>query len=158
MDARFQKIVDKLLIIEGGYVDDPRDRGGETKFGISKRRYPALDIKNLTKEQAVNIFYTDFWTMYGYDRIEDDRLAEKVFSFCVNMGPNQAHVILQIALNQTGCRVVVDGLLGPKTIAAVNGHPNPAWLLAAYRLEVIKYYLSLEAGRFERGWIRRAVE
>lgn len=46
---------------EGGYVNDPKDPGGETKFGISKRSYPSLDIKNLTLEKAKEIYIRDYW-------------------------------------------------------------------------------------------------
>ena len=57
MDANlttFNEIIEKVLDHEGGYVNDPTDRGGETNFGIAKRFYPDVDIKNLTKEQAIN--------------------------------------------------------------------------------------------------------
>jgi len=50
---------------EGGYSDDPNDPGGETKFGISKRSYPSLDIKNLTIDQARSIYYRDYWQASG---------------------------------------------------------------------------------------------
>jgi len=157
MDARFQKYVDNVLIAEGGYVNDPKDPGGETKFGISKRRYPTLDIKNLTRDQAVEIYHQDFWLVHHYDRITNDSIAGKVFDLCVNMGPNKAHVLLQIALNFTGSQVVIDGRLGPKTLEAINNHSNPAWLLAAYKVEAVKYYLKLNMPRFSAGWVRRAV-
>jgi lysozyme family protein len=157
MDDRFLKIVDNLLITEGGYVDDPKDAGGETRFGISKRSYPALDIKNLTRDEAVNIYYTDFWTMYSYGKIRNDSLAEKVFSLSVNMGPFKAHLLLQVALNFTGRQVLIDGYLGAVTLKAVNDHPSPGWLLATYKIEAVKHYLKLDKPRFDRGWILRAV-
>ncbi|SPD73798.1 conserved hypothetical protein [uncultured Desulfobacterium sp.] len=157
MEERFLKFVDNLLKIEGGYNNDTEDRGGETKYGISRRSYPTLDIKALTREKAVEIYYQDFWRMYHYDQITDDRIAEKVFSFCVNMGPMEAHVLLQTALVSSGVQVAIDGHLGPKSIEAVNSHPNPAWLLAEYKIAVVNYYLSLNQPRFIGGWVRRAV-
>ena len=57
----FDKAMNFVGLMEGGYVNDPIDKGGETKYGISKRSYPNLDIKNLTKEQAREIYYKDFW-------------------------------------------------------------------------------------------------
>ena len=57
----FNKIIEKVLEHEGGYVNDPKDLGGETKYGITKRFYPDVDIKNLTKEQAKTIYHTDYW-------------------------------------------------------------------------------------------------
>jgi lysozyme family protein len=52
---------------EGGYVNDPQDPGGETKYGISKRSYPNLDIAGLTLEQAQGIYYSDYWGALGLD-------------------------------------------------------------------------------------------
>ena len=52
MKTTFDKIIEVVLEHEGGYVNDPDDAGGETKYGIAKRWYPSVDIKNLTKEQA----------------------------------------------------------------------------------------------------------
>ena len=51
----FNEIIEKVLEHEGGYVNDPKDLGGETKYGITKRFYPDIDIKNLTIEQAKDI-------------------------------------------------------------------------------------------------------
>lgn len=52
---------------EGGYVNDPKDPGGETKWGISKRAYPNLDIANLTPQQAADIYARDYWDASGCD-------------------------------------------------------------------------------------------
>ena len=57
----FDILVKKVLKHEGGYVNDPSDPGGETKYGISKRAFPDLDIKNLTEEQAILIYYDEYW-------------------------------------------------------------------------------------------------
>lgn len=168
MDERFLKFVDNVLITEGGYVDDPRDPGGETKFGISKRRYPALDIKNLTRDEAVNLYYTDFWAMYSYGKIKDDRIAEKVFSLCVNMGAATAHTLLQIAVNSAYLQmkrqgwegfasIHVDGIIGAETIDAINQFSDPQLILDKYRIRAARYYLSLNKQRFERGWLIRAL-
>lgn len=157
MDERFLRIVEKVLDAEGGYSNDPDDPGGQTAWGISQKRYPELDIKRLTRDEAAELYRLDFWTKYSYDRIRDDLLAEKAFSLAVNLGPYKAHVLLQISLNYTGKHVVIDGHLGPKSLEAVNSHPNPAWLLAAYKIEAVKYYLSLGKAKFDRGWIKRAV-
>jgi len=56
----FEQIINDVLEHEGGYVNDPLDKGGETNFGIAKRWYPDLDIKALTKNDAVNIYYNDY--------------------------------------------------------------------------------------------------
>ena len=61
MTTNFLRAVKEVLKIEGGYVNNPNDRGGETKYGISKRAYPNVDIKNLTLDKAKQIYYNDYW-------------------------------------------------------------------------------------------------
>ena len=63
----FKDGVIQVLNHEGGYVDDPDDNGGETNFGISKRAYPRVDIKNLTRKQAIKIYYQDYWIKTGVE-------------------------------------------------------------------------------------------
>ena len=74
----FESIVQVVLKHEGGYVNDPDDSGGETNFGISKRAFPDLDIKNLTKEDAVKIYHDKYWKP---SRVESSRKRAKV-SLC----------------------------------------------------------------------------
>lgn len=78
--------------IEGGYVADPRDPGGETKFGISKRAYPHTDIANLTLEQAQAIYLRDYWDHCGCDSMPWER-ALCVFDCAVNEGQNVARAL-----------------------------------------------------------------
>jgi lysozyme family protein len=85
----FEKAVAFVLTWEGGYSDDPDDAGSETNFGISKRAYPHLDIKNLTKEEAINIYFNDYWLKAGCDALED-KLATIVFDTAVNLGVSRA--------------------------------------------------------------------
>src|SRR5690606_26803467 len=86
-DERFRRAVEVVLAHEGSYVNDPADPGGETKFGISKRQYPDLDIASLTREQAVEIYRRDWWDKYGYGRLASPAIATKVFDLSVNVGP-----------------------------------------------------------------------
>lgn len=159
MDERFKKAVELVLQHEGGYVNDPQDPGGETKYGISKRSYSRLDIKHLTRDMATQIYYDDWWNRHGYSMIADEELAAKVFDMAVNMGAKRAHMILQEALNRTTpWRLSVDGILGPLTLEAVNNHPYPPLLLAELRLGAISFYLGLNKPRFISGWIRRALD
>ena len=161
-EERFRHAVEIVLRHEGGYVKDPLDPGGETKFGISKRAYPDLDIANLTREQAIEIYRRDWWKRYGYDRIKSLEVATKVFDLAVNMGPQAAHRCLQRALHACGQRhVVIDGLIGQQTIGAVNSVESEAALLAALRAEAAAHYRGLierreELRRFEQGWLNRA--
>jgi len=94
----FTKAVDDLIDNwEGGYVDDPKDPGGETKYGISRAQYPKLDIKDLTRDQAIDIYYRDYWLRYKLDeKISDPAIRAKCFNMGVLMGPLTA---LAIALS-----------------------------------------------------------
>lgn len=74
---------------EGGYVNDPDDPGGETKWGISKKSYPDLDIKNLTNEQALMIYAKDYWNPLGCDNIVFP-FNVAVFDTAVNCGTQRA--------------------------------------------------------------------
>ena len=70
---------------DGGYTNDPVDPGGETKWGISKRAYPDIDIKSLTKEEALIIYEKDYWLKIGADKMEK-RMAIACFDSAVNCG------------------------------------------------------------------------
>lgn len=161
MDGRFLSAVEVVLAHEGGYTNDPADPGGETKYGISKRSYPNLDIKKLTRDQAVQIYHQDWWTKYGYDQIQDQAVATKVFDLSVNMGPAQGHRILQRAVNFVdGAGLKVDGVIGPKTLAATNA-ADPEKVLQMMRYKAAEYYHALARKRVESrafllGWLNRA--
>lgn len=70
---------------DGGYTDDPTDPGGETRWGISKRAYPDIDIKSLTKEEAMLLYERDYWLKIGADKM-DKRMAITCFDSAVNCG------------------------------------------------------------------------
>lgn len=155
----FDRAVVKLLAHEGGYVKDPRDPGGETNYGISKRTYPTLDIKALTRASAIALYHADWWERHGYGKIADPELAAKMFDFAVNMGASRAHMILQEAVNETSTAgLCLDGWIGPQSLEAINNHPHPQWLLAAYRLGAVAFYVSLSQSRYLAGWVSRALD
>ncbi len=87
----FDKAFAFVLQNEGRYNYDASDAGGETKFGISKKSYPDVDIAHLTEEQASAIYERDFWAPYASF---PDWIATKVFGIAVNMGHKQAVTIL----------------------------------------------------------------
>ena len=160
MDERFLQAVEVVLAHEGGYVNDPRDPGGETKYGISKRSYPELDIARLTCEDAIAIYYRDWWQRYGYGRLQDEAVATKIFDMAVNMGPVTAHRLLQEALVFLGYDIAVDGIIGPQTIAAAN-KADPMRLLQVLRWMAAHHYYRIADQRpqsraFLVGWLRRA--
>jgi lysozyme family protein len=162
----FARAIARLLGDEGGLVDTPADPGGETKFGISKREYPDLDIAALTRADAVVIYFRDWWQRYRYSELPGP-IAAKLFDLAVNIGPDHAVRCLQRALRACGRRVVEDGALGRATTTAV-GAANQLAMLAALRAEAAGYYralAALERGRraggdreFLDGWLNRAYE
>jgi lysozyme family protein len=159
-DEKFKKAIERVLEFEGGYVNDPSDAGGETKYGISKRSYPNLDIRNLSLEGAKLLYYRDFWEPQLYRDFESVELAAKVFDLAVNLGASKAHLLLQRALRSVGNPVNEDGILGKITLAAVNA-ANSRELLAALKSEAAGYYRCIVAknssqNKFINGWLRRA--
>ncbi len=162
----FARAIVRVLGDEGGYVDNPADPGGETKFGITKRQYPDLEIATLTQADAVAIYYRDWWQRYRYSELPGP-IGAKLFDLAVNIGPDHAVKCLQRALRACGRRVAEDGALGRETNTAV-GAANQLAMLAALRAEAAGYYralAALERGRrpggdrvFLEGWLNRAYE
>jgi lysozyme family protein len=85
-----EAVADLIDNWEGGYENDPEDPGGETKFGISKRSYPSLDIAGLTRDHAIAIYYRDWWQKYKLDTDVPAAIRAKVFNMMVLMGPMPA--------------------------------------------------------------------
>lgn len=155
----FQESIKVILKHEGGYVNDPVDPGGETNMGISKRAYPDLDIKGLTKEKAEEIYYKDYWLKSKAPQVPDE-LRLIYFDMVVNMGKSRAVKILQTAVNAKGVKTDIDGGIGPQTISnSLKSGLEPA-RLRSYR---VKYYADLvnrrtSLERYWYGWYRRATQ
>lgn len=144
-----EKWLIRILGHEGGYSDDPDDPGGETKWGISKRSYPHLDIKNLTVEDAAEIYKRDFLAPLKWERYADG-VAYQILDFGVNSGPRTAIKRLQRELG-----VKDDGVVGPITIARINAlsESDLIMILIAARIE---YMTDLRNWpEHGRGWMRR---
>ena len=146
----FEQAFELLVGHEGGYVNDPRDPGGETKYGISKRSYPNLDIARLTLAEAKDIYLRDFW-----DRAKMDSLPEKarfdIFDTAVNSGIGTA-----IRLAQKAVGVAEDGYMGPITIKAINEFSGSAFV-SLFNSERLLFWTSLSNWRDHgKGWARRA--
>lgn len=110
----FDKAFQIVIGHEGSYVDHPNDPGGETKYGISKRSYPNVDIKNLMLDQAKAIYLKDFWNRLKCDEMPDI-VRYPLFDAAVNSGVSQAVKWLQEAVNSKP-----DGIIGPNTLLAVK--------------------------------------
>ena len=125
--------IDAIIAREGGYGNDPRDRGGATRFGITQATARACgyagDLRVLPRETAVAIYRTFYWSRPGLDRVATRApdLAVTLFDTAVNMGVAVAIGFLQRALNalNRGAAdypdVAPDGQMGPATLAALDG-------------------------------------
>lgn len=145
----FVAAFDRLMGNEGGYVNNAADPGGETNWGISKRSYPNVDIKALTREGAKAIYLRDFWQRIHADELFDG-VAFQSLDFAVNSGIETAVRKLQAAL-----RVADDGHWGPVTRAAAKAmsETDQIMRLNAQRL---RFMAGLSAWQtFGRGWARR---
>lgn len=165
--ATFAKAIPGLLEREGGYVNNPNDPGGETKYGISKRSYPTEDIKNLTPQRAAFLYERDFWNPFRLGEVNDESIAAKMLDMAVNMGPITMVQRVQRALNYilVGTPVTVDGHIGPMTLGYINGMNarQTRILLLALEAYSAHRYIELIEGpdprydRFSEGWLVRAM-
>lgn len=149
---KFEQAIEILLKHEGGYVNHPKDPGGETNFGIAKRFYPDLNIRTLTKEDAVEIYRRDFWEKCKIELLPP-ALRLIVFDCAVNQGPGVAVGLLQAAVGSK-----VDGVLGPETLTKLQGL-NVTKVLekyAALRLE--RYQRNPKFAYFGDGWTKRLLD
>ena len=124
----FEEAFKEVIKIEKGYVNSEFDRGGETKYGISKKTYPDVDIANLTLDEAKKIYFYDFWNCdtLTLSNIEDKEIAIELFDTSVNMGQTTAGIFLQKALNRMNRNnkiykdLLVDGHIGAISLNALN--------------------------------------
>lgn len=148
----FDTLIDRVLSNEGGYVFNAQDPGGETKFGIAKRSYPDVDIKNLTRGQAIEIYRRDFWLRVSGDQLPS-AFAFQALDAAVNHGIGNA-----VRWMQRAAGVADDGVIGPMTIAAVQA-ASPADLVLLFLAERLSFYTKLKTfDEFGRGWSNRIAE
>ena len=160
MKSNYDKCLETILHHEGGYVNHPKDPGGETNLGVTKRVYQehggTKDMKDLLVEDVAPIYKKGYW-----DKIKGDDLPGGldlcVFDFGVNAGPGRAAKFLQQMIGTT-----VDGGIGPNTLAKVeeyvreNGEHET---VKKYQEMRQKYYEQLSTfATFGRGWTRRVEE
>ena len=161
----FDSAVITVLQHEGGYINNPRDPGAETCFGISKRSYPNINIRNITRGEATEIYFRDWWQKFGYCNIRDQHLATKIFDAAVNIGAKKAHQLLQRAITSFDKTILIDGICGKQTFQAIqelNEENLTAYLIDRFRILLSHYYLELTeinpANRiFLHGWLKRAL-
>ena len=148
--ADFEEAIPTVLENEGGLVDDRNDPGGLTKYGISQRSYPNVDIRNLTVEGAKAIYLRDYWMFSG---IVSQPVATKLLDMYV-LAKHNAIKVIQSLLGADE-----DGIYGPATEKLIN-LADPAQLLANFRIGMVQYYIDVaekhpeEAGDL-KGWLKR---
>lgn len=152
--ADFNAVIDHILKWEGGEVNNPNDPGGHTKYGISKRAYPDLDISLLTVDHAKKIYRKDYWDKFRGDDLIEQLKANVIMDFAVNAGVSRS-----IKLAQRVAGVTVDGIVGPQTMAGIYTAKN---FVVDFTLERVKYYTDLAVKKksmrtFHFGWIRRTL-
>jgi len=158
--SNFQECLEIILHHEGGYVNHPKDPGGETNLGVTKRVYEehggTKDMKDLTVEDVAPIYEKGYW-----NRIKGDDLPNGlnlcVFDFGVNAGTGRAAKYLQRLVGTTA-----DGGIGPNTLKCVNEYVDENGLeetIKAYQEARQAYYEKLSTFEtFGRGWTRRVEE
>ncbi len=141
-----------LMKHEGGYVWDPMDPGGQTRFGLSKRAYPHLDIDKVTVDDAQKIYERDYWFAVRAAELPA-ALRYSVFDAAVNSGNRQAILWLQ---RSAGAKD--DGVLGPKTLTAV-AESDPYRLACSFNGQRLRHFTGLKTWqRFGRGWAQRLAD
>ena len=160
MQANYDKCLETILHHEGGYVNHPKDPGGETNLGVTKRVYEEFggtkDMKDLTVEDVAPIYKKGYW-----DKMKGDDLPNGldlcVFDFGVNAGPGRAAKYLQTMIG-----TVADGGIGPNTLAKLKEYVDEHGLAKSidnYQEARQAYYEKLSTfATFGRGWTRRVDE
>ena len=161
MQSNYDKCLETILHHEGGYVNHPKDPGGETNLGVTKRVYEewggTKDMKDLTVEDVAPIYKKNYW-----DRVKGDDLPNGldlcIFDFAVNAGPGRAAKMIQKMIG-----VTVDGGIGPNTLRALGLYEEEvggvAEVIVEYQKQRQLYYESLSTfDTFGRGWTRRVDE
>ena len=149
----FEKAIEIVLKREGGHLTTAEaqkqgDPGGETKFGISKRAYPELDIATLTKEQAMVIYHQDYWNPMQADHATWP-MALFIFDSAVNQGTHAATRMMQQALGTSD-----DGVIGPATLQLMTAaRPFHAAKFMAIRAK--RYAVTNNYDKFGEGWLIR---
>jgi lysozyme family protein len=164
--TKFDKAFEEIIAIEGGLTNDKNDRGGLTKYGISQKAFPNVDIKNLTLEGAKKIYLDNYWKTAN---INLDKLDEKngieLFDIAVNMGVGTAARKLQEALNLMNrnqkdfANLTVDGNAGNKTIEAYLKVNKDILFKVLNGLQFMRYVAIVGRDEtqedFFNGWMKR---
>lgn len=150
--------ISKTLVHEGGFVDDPADPGGATKYGITQKDLPGEDISAITEQQAID-YYKQHYVKELYSQIESQAVGEKIFDMGVLDGVGTVIHVLQAVLKPSFPDVTIDGDFGPVTLSAVN-QSDDASLLQAYKSALVARAIQIVTAKpgekkFFAGWVAR---
>jgi lysozyme family protein len=161
MTGEFEKSLKRILKHEGGFVNDPLDSGGMTNLGVTKRVWEEFvghpvseaDMRALTPEKVGSMYKLKYWNP-SYCEVLPKGLDYVVFDFAVNAGTGRSVKTLQQAI---GC--VADGVIGPKTMVAIND-AEPKDLIAKFSDARADFYQGIvtrkpDQARFIKGWLNR---
>lgn len=162
--TRFEKAFKFTEENEGGFINDPRDKGGATIFGISSKWFPdvyneVINEKDPEKRHTIveNFYFEEFWNK-KYDLFFSEPLAIRLFDLSVNLGKSKAVKLLQSTFNDLSqVKIPEDGKFGDGTLRAVNlppiGHNE---FYQSYKKKAEQYYRSLaDFNVFGKGWLNR---
>tara|TARA_R110000744_G_scaffold333450_1_gene438848 strand:+ start:10136 stop:10666 length:531 start_codon:yes stop_codon:yes gene_type:complete len=173
-----ERIINEIIRVEGGYVNDPSDSGGETNFGITvavARQFGYVGaMRNMPRSTAFDIYSAKYWDAVKGDDLAklSELVAEEVVDTSVNMGPGRAGKFLQRSLNVLNNRgslyldLTVDGAIGNATISALRAYLNgrgEETLVTALNCLQGAYYITLaerreKDERFVYGWFKNRVK
>lgn len=157
MKHNFETALEMLLEHEGGYVNHPKDPGGETNLGVTKRTWAKWlgrdinegEMKELTPEDVAELYKKEYW-----DRLKCDNLPTGLDFFCFDWGVNSGTGRSAKALQRI-ISVAQDGAIGPKTLRALEDHnaKEVVDLMHSRRQEFYENLTTFET--FGKGWTRR---
>lgn len=148
----FDEAITYILEYEGGYSDHPDDPGSKTKYGVSQRAYPKINIKDLTVEQAKNIYKLDYWDLCGAELLPP-ALRLMVLDCAVLQG-----IQTSIKFTQRCVGVKSDGHIGPVTKLALNNINQIDFLIVYSKLRLERFSSLPHWGTFGVGWTKRLLD
>ena len=157
--ADFNAAIGKTLAHEGGakFTDDPSDRGGATKYGISQRAYPDLGIRSLTEQQARDIYKRDYWDRVRADDIASQAVAASIFDTAVNMGARTASRLAQVSAGVEPA----DGIIGSQSLKTINAADESLFLSRYTIAKIARYTYICNKDRSQKkyllGWLNRVL-
>ena len=155
MIDHFNAAYARWLALEGPDSNDPDDPGGLTRFGISQKYNPEIDVASLTPDSARAFFYQKYWLSVRLNLIQPKNLAIKTLTLGGLLGPVRAVKLLQSACNALGAELMVDGVIGPRTAVWVNGYRHPLAVEEVMETHATTYLLVKGKKKYIAGWLIR---